>query len=73
MKLIISLNLYGNFGVPLNNFKPKFVAALSLPVWPFLFFVFFFSVVSSEESSRNLLFVAALSERNFVVFHIRPN
>ena len=39
-KLIIALNLLGNFGVPLNNFRPKFVAFLSLPVWHFLFFFF---------------------------------
>ena len=38
-----------------------------------LVFSVFFSVVSSVESSRNLLFSAALSVRNFVVFHIRSN
>ena len=38
-----------------------------------VFSVFFFSVVSSVESSRNLLFSAALSVRNFVVFHIGSN
>ena len=26
LKLMISLKLWGNFGVPLNDFKPKFVA-----------------------------------------------
>ena len=56
--------------VPLDNFKPKFVAFLKQRIWHFLFFL---SVVSSVESSRNLLFSAALSERNFVVFHIRSN
>jgi len=61
--------VYNFFGVPLNNFKSKFVALLSLPVWHFLCF---FSVISSVEISQNLLFSAALSERNFVVFHIRP-
>ena len=45
---------------------------LSLPVWHFLFVVVF-SVVSSVESSLNLLFSAALFERNLVVFHIRSN
>ena len=55
--------------MPLNNFKPKFVAFLSLPVWHFLSF----SVVSSVESSRNLLFCVALPERNFVVFYTRSN
>ena len=36
--------------------------------------VFFFSVVSSVgKGSRNLLFSAALSERNFAVFHRRSN
>ena len=57
-------------GVPLNNFKPKFVA---LFVAAGMAFSVFFSVVSSVESSRNLLFSTALSERNFVVFHIRSN
>ena len=41
-------------------------------------FHFFFPVVSSVESLRNLIFSAALSEGNFVVvvvavFHIRSN
>ena len=44
----------------------------------FSFLIFFFPVVSSVESLRNLIFSAALSEGNFVVvvvvvFHIRSN
>ena len=45
------------------------MAFLSLSVLHFLFF----PVFSSVESSRSLLFSAALSERNFFVFHIRSN
>ena len=36
-------------------------------------FVVVVVVVSSVESSLNLLFSAALFERNLVVFHIRSN
>ena len=54
VKLIISLICKENFGALLNNFKPKFVAV-------------FFVLVSSVKSSRNQLFTAAWSERNFVL------
>ena len=69
MKLIISLNLYGNFGVPLNNFKPKFVAALSLPVWPFLFFVFFF-LLFRRKKAREIYFLSPLCPREILLFSI---
>ena len=41
IKLIISLNLLGDFEASLNNFKSKFVAFLSLLVWHSFFLSMF--------------------------------
>ena len=69
IKLIISLTMQGNFGVPLNNFKPKFVAFF---VAAGMAFSVFFGCFVGRKLAKST-FPAALSVRNFVVFHTRSN
>ena len=67
--LIISLNFEGNFGVPLYNLKPKFVAFLWLPLWHFGFFLLF-----RRGKAREIYFFPPLCLREILLFfHMRSN
>ena len=66
-RLVMSLNLCGNFGVPLNNFKPKFVTVLSLPVWPFCFCFF---LLFRQQKACEIYFFSPLCPSEILLFSI---
>ena len=83
--LIVSLGylwLYNQRHVPLNNFKPKFVAFLSPLIWHFPHFLYFVSrKLAKSAFFRNFVrkkfcFLAKtfwLATLRIIVFHIRSN